>query len=132
MVQTALRVLFVDDDDFVRSCVGRYMQRLGVEVVQVSSAVEAYDALRREMFDAIVTDLRLPGTDGGEIVSTILAECPGGQHRVLVASGDLNNERARGLLALGCRGVQKPFDVRKLVKLISEMHGTRIGLRKAP
>jgi CheY-like chemotaxis protein len=131
MPQAALRVLFVDDDAFVRSCVGRYMQRLGMEVIQVATAAEAFDALRSSTFDAMVTDLRLPGADGGEIVSTILAECPGGQQRMLVASGDLNSERARGVLALGCRGVQKPFDVPKLVKMITEMNGARIGLRQA-
>jgi CheY-like chemotaxis protein len=126
-----LRVLFVDDDPFVRSCVGRYMQRLGVEVIQVSTGAEALEVLRGGAFDAIVTDLKLPGMDGGEIVASILAECPAVQDRVLVASGDLNSDRARRVLALGCKGVQKPFDVPKLVKLITDMSGARIDLRKA-
>jgi len=131
MSPPALRVLFVDDNEFVRSCVGRYMQRLGLHVVQVSSGTEALNALRRATFDAIVTDLRLPSMDGGEIVATILAECPAVRQRVLVASGDLNSERARRVLALGCRGVQKPFDVPKLVRMITEMNGVRIELRNA-
>jgi CheY-like chemotaxis protein len=121
----------VDDDDYVRSCVGRYLQRLGLSVTPVASGAEALDALRGAAFDAIVTDLRLPGMDGGEIVASILAECPAARQRVLVASGDLNTERARRVMALGCRGVQKPYDVPKLVKMITYMQGTRIELREA-
>jgi CheY-like chemotaxis protein len=131
MPRPTLRVLFVDDDDFVRSCVGRYMQRLGVDVIQVSTGAEALDALRGGAFDAMVTDLKLPGMDGGEIVASLLAECPAVRDRVLVASGDLNSDRARRVLALGCRGVQKPFDVPKLVRMITDMHGARIELRQA-
>ena len=126
-----LSVLFVDDDEFVRSCVGRYLHRLGLNVTQAASATEALEALRGAAFDAIVTDLRLPGMDGGEIVESILAECPTARQRVVVASGDLNTERARRVMALGCRGVQKPYDVPKLVKMITDMQGTRIELRKA-
>ena len=131
MSPPTLRVLFVDDDDYVRSCVGRYLQRLGLSVTPVASGAEALDALRGAAFDAIVTDLRLPGMDGGEIVASILAECPAARQRVLVASGDLNTERARRVMALGCRGVQKPYDVPKLVKMITDMQGTRIELREA-
>jgi CheY-like chemotaxis protein len=126
-----LRVLFVDDDDFVRRSVGRYMQRLGLSVTPVASGAEALDALRGSAFDAMVTDLRLPGMDGGDIVASILAECPAAQQRVLVASGDLSTERARRVMALGCRGVQKPYDVPRLVQMISEMQGSRIEVRHA-
>jgi CheY-like chemotaxis protein len=131
MAPPPLRVLFVDDDPFVRSCVGRYLQRLGLHVTQAASGIEALSALRSGAFDAIVTDLRLPGMDGGEIVASILAECPAVRQRVLVASGDLSTEPARRVMALGCRGVQKPYDVPKLVKMIGEMQGTRIDLREA-
>jgi hypothetical protein len=34
-------------------------------------------------------------------------------------------------MALGCRGVQKPYDVPRLVQMISEMQGSRIEVRHA-
>ncbi len=60
------RILVVDDDRVVLLVLGDALRRLGedCEVITASDAHEALDALRGGSFDAMVTDLSLPGITG--------------------------------------------------------------------
>ena len=73
-----IRVLLVDDHPVVRAGLRGMLQvEPGIEVVsEASSAAEAVAAARRHEPDVILMDLRMPGTDGAEATSLVLAERP--------------------------------------------------------
>lgn len=62
------RVLVVDDDFGAMTGLRRLLELEGYEVVATESPKVALDKLEAERFDAIVTDLEMPGVHGVEIV----------------------------------------------------------------
>lgn len=65
------RVLFVDDDDISLAMYSGPLGALNYEVVECSDGSTAIEALRRSSFDAVVTDLRMPGVDGLELLRRV-------------------------------------------------------------
>jgi len=59
-----VRVLFVEDQEDVREATHELLQILGAITVSAGSAEQAEQALARERFDLLLTDLSLPGRDG--------------------------------------------------------------------
>ncbi len=68
-VRTRVRVLVVDDSVDHRELMARRLRSTGMQVVAVGSATEALE--RCEQCDLVVLDLRLPGTDGLEVLTAI-------------------------------------------------------------
>ncbi|MGH7562498.1 MAG: response regulator [Gemmatimonadales bacterium] len=129
------RVLLVDDDPVIRNCVGRFFRRLGFDVRVAGSARDAMKLLRESPVDAVITDLRLAGEDGGTIVDAILEEGPYWGPRIIVVSGDLSSASARRAVERGCITALKPFDIpalaRRIRAMVGEGEGTPIELAKA-
>jgi DNA-binding NtrC family response regulator len=69
-------VLVVDDDAVFRAALRRYLEGEGFEVTVAGDADSAVTALEREAFDLVLTDLRMPGLDGVELVRRLRAHDP--------------------------------------------------------
>ena len=67
------RILVVDDEARVLLILHDTLQRLGsgFEVVTAQSSSEALKIARRETFDLVITDLRMPGMDGVELTQAL-------------------------------------------------------------
>lgn len=63
------RVLAVDDDPSLRVLMRRWLTHFGCEVVTAADGIEALARLREQPFDAMVTDLRMPGIDGLQLLA---------------------------------------------------------------
>ncbi len=83
------RVLVADDEEGVRTFLAEALERSGHEVVQVTDGARAVRAAREEPFDVVLTDLRMPGTDGMTVVRTVRTEQPDVEVIVLTAFGDV-------------------------------------------
>ena len=70
------RVLIVEDDDVFLRPLRRALELEGFEVLTASSGEEALDLLKREDVDLALTDQRLPGMDGVQVVRQLKAEHP--------------------------------------------------------
>jgi two-component system response regulator TctD len=93
------RILIVDDDDLVRKAMARVLTRFGYDVVACSDAEEAMEAAERFSFDALVTDLVLPGLDGVELIEKLQEN--GNQIPVVLVSGYPDPKRPVDGLAAG-------------------------------
>ena len=65
------RVLLVDDSRVERRQLGRQLDSAGAEVTAVGSAADALAALRAGSFDVMVCDLRLPDTNGLDLIRAV-------------------------------------------------------------
>ncbi len=66
------RILVVEDDRDLNRAVCSYLHRNGYDAVGCLSANEAYDAMYGgTLFDLIISDIMMPGTDGFEFAATI-------------------------------------------------------------
>ena len=77
MVDSKQHLLLVDDEEGLRSVVAERLAENGFEVVQAASGEAAIEALDGFAFDVIVSDLRLPGVDGRQVIDAALSRYPG-------------------------------------------------------
>jgi DNA-binding NtrC family response regulator len=70
------RVLIVEDDDVFLRPLRRALELGGFDVLTAGSGEEALDLLKREDVDLALTDQRLPGMDGVQVVRRLKAEHP--------------------------------------------------------
>ncbi len=65
------KILVVEDDKDLNKTVCSFLNHSGYEAVGCMNANEAYDALYDTMFDLIISDIMMPGTDGFEFARTV-------------------------------------------------------------
>ena len=68
MPEETYRILVADDDPPILELLGEYLATRGHQVKLVPNGELALDALNNEHFDVLVTDLKMPGTDGLELL----------------------------------------------------------------
>jgi len=66
-----LRCLVVDDEEAVGEVIGDVLETLGHQAVVVSDGAEAIDRFRAEPFDAVFTDLAMPGMSGWQVAQAV-------------------------------------------------------------
>jgi DNA-binding response OmpR family regulator len=85
------RVLLVDDDDGSRSAMATGIRRVGYEVVEFDGGEPAIRFLEAdESADVLITDVRMPGMDGYEVVRRARALRPELAILMATAFGDIN------------------------------------------
>jgi two-component system, NtrC family, response regulator AtoC len=83
------RILVADDEEDLRTFLAESLERAGHEVTQVADGAAALRAAHEEPFDVVLTDLRMPGTDGMTVVRTVRTEQPDVEVIVITAFGDV-------------------------------------------
>jgi DNA-binding NtrC family response regulator len=62
------KVLVVEDEQVIRTALRRLLERHGYQVNEAGSVKEALDQLNEHKFDIVVSDLRLPGAPGTDLI----------------------------------------------------------------
>ncbi|HEX4477615.1 MAG TPA: EAL domain-containing protein [Polyangiaceae bacterium] len=116
------RLLLVDDDESVRRTSGRVFRMRGLHVTDVSSGREALERLASESFDAIVSDISMPGMDGIQLLKEIRQRDPHVQ--VILISGVPTLATAISALDHGAfKYMHKPVDPFVLIENIRRAGG---------
>ena len=76
MPDTQKHLLIVDDESALRSAVAERLADHGFSVEQAGSGEEAVERLAEFAFDILITDLRLPGMNGREVLDAALERYP--------------------------------------------------------
>jgi CheY-like chemotaxis protein len=118
--QTGRRVLVVDDEESIKELLTNVLQMDQHEVVLASNGREALDLVRREAFDLIISDIKMPVMGGAELYQHLRDEHHPLASRLIFVTGDTVAAETRSFL----QGVEnpvlsKPFrlrDVRETVQ----------------
>jgi two-component system NtrC family sensor kinase len=117
-----LAVLLVDDEEGLRRAVLSFLKRRGMHAVAVEDGGDALRVLRRERFDVIVSDVRMPGMSGGEFLERLRREHPTMLNRLIFTTGDtFASDTATLLHDAGVPSLVKPYDFAKLESLVHEV-----------
>lgn len=87
------RVMFVDDEEGVRISWNRYLSQHGFDVTTVEDGAHAISKLREEPVDVVVSDLKMPGVDGLQLLEWIHEKSPQTQFILLTGYGNEDVER---------------------------------------
>jgi HD-like signal output (HDOD) protein/ActR/RegA family two-component response regulator len=111
-------ILFVDDErDLLDSLRARlYKHRHDWNMNFVLSGDEAIAALERQPFDLVVSDVRMPGMDGGQLLTVVKQRWPTAMR--IIVSGYSDPVQAVRLTSLAHQYVAKPCDGRELENII--------------
>jgi two-component system response regulator AtoC len=104
------RALVVDDERKMRRILQMALERMGIDAVAADSAEQALERLARERFAVVLTDLRMPGMSGIDLLSEVRRRDPNLPVIVLTAFGTV--ESAVEAMKRGAFDyVLKPFDL---------------------
>lgn len=115
-------VLFVDDEESLTHVVSTLLERQGF---RVHAAVDPRDALsafasRPGHFDALVTDLMMPGMSGLYLSAAVRSLRPG--LPIVLCSGAITPAHREAAASLGIREVlEKPYSAEGLVRILRSM-----------
>jgi HD-like signal output (HDOD) protein len=86
----AKRILFVDDEPMVLSGLQRSLRamRKDWDMVFVTSGREALEAMAVQPFDIVVTDMRMPGMDGAQLLEEVKKRSPQSLRMILSGQSD--------------------------------------------
>ncbi|HEU4406292.1 MAG TPA: PAS domain-containing protein [Polyangiaceae bacterium] len=121
-----LRVLVVDDEEDARELVRTLLEQEGVEVETAPSAERALELLRARRFDALISDIGMPGTDGHAFLRRLraLPASQGGQTPAVALTAYARLEdRTRALLAGFQIHLPKPVDPAELLAVLATVTG---------
>ena len=119
-----LKILVVDDDLDTRALIDWVLRRAGAEVVQAGSAREALDALDKDRFHLLISDIAMPGQDGYALLKKVRALPPerGGRiPAVALTAHSLVQDRLQSLRAGFQSHVPKPVVPEELVEVVASV-----------
>ena len=118
-METHTRLLIVDDDPSVRGMLREYLEDHAFVVAEAASGAQMRECLERELPDAVLLDLRLPGEDGLTLARYLREHYDLGIIMV-TASADVI-DRVVGLELGADDYIAKPFDPRELLARVKSV-----------
>jgi len=105
---TKAKILVVDDEEIVLKSCRKILEGGGYEVFTALSGQEAFDLLKSEPFDIVITDIKMPGIDGMEVLEKVKEEYP--DILVIIITGYSTVQSAVQAMKLGAFDyIPKPF-----------------------
>src|SRR5688572_27138897 len=87
---TTGRILVVDDDPAVGTILGALLDQAGFQATYVESGQAALAELDARAYDVVVTDVRMPGLDGMELLDRVVHQRPDLPVVLLTAHGTIS------------------------------------------
>lgn len=123
------KLLLVDDDGVTRGLLAQCLAERGYHVVAVGAAEEGIVEAGETGFDAVVTDVHLPGRSGLDLASYLLAQDP--ELPIILITGDTDEQLARDALSRGPLSYLvkpvAPFELESVVQQALTRRGWRVG-----
>jgi DNA-binding response OmpR family regulator len=115
-----IQVLLVDDDEDLRFAIAGALALHGARVECASSVSEARNWLRNEQFDAVLSDINMPGENGLEFLRSLRAGCDA--NSLLPAAAITSCLSAQEIEDAGFDlTIPKPFEVDFLVSSVMRL-----------
>jgi len=124
LVQT--KILVVDDEEHVRDLLHDILKKEGCEVVLAEGGREALSLFESETFDAIFTDVGMPGMSGWELARAVRERNKAIPLAVVTGWGEAVGSHERKAAGVDWV-VAKPFDTLHIIEIAQEVFRRREG-----
>ncbi|HMS84832.1 MAG TPA: sigma-54 dependent transcriptional regulator [Nitrospira sp.] len=111
------KILVVDDEQSLREVLSIMLKRAGYAVTSATDGEEAVELLQKEIFDLVITDLRMPKVDGMEVLKAVKSASP--ETVVLLITAFASADSAVEAMKQGAYDyLTKPFQVDEVQLII--------------
>jgi CheY-like chemotaxis protein len=108
------KILVVDDEPMLREILRDVLEFEGAEVQEADNGRNAFDLYQKSGFHAVISDIRMPGGDGLELLRSLRAlDCEVPVVMLITGFSELSHDSAYNLGADAV--ISKPFDVNELL-----------------
>ncbi|MBR9972473.1 response regulator [Magnetospirillum sulfuroxidans] len=120
----AKKVISVDDSASVRQMVSFTLESNGYQVITAIDGQEAFNRLKTEQVDMVITDLNMPNMDGITLIKSLRA-LPGYKFTpMILLTTESQEQRKQEGRAAGATGwIVKPFEQDKLLAVVKKVLG---------
>ena len=120
MEKRDFHILVVDDDEIVREAISSLLSEEGYSILSAKDGIDAISILRIEEMDLVITDLRMPGADGNEVLKYAVKNDPDIVVVILTAYGTLDT--ALNSIKDGAYDyLTKPFKIQEIILLVEKV-----------
>src|SRR5438067_9234428 len=123
------KILVADDEQNLRRVLVAMLRRDGHDVVQAASGAEAIERLAE--VDVVITDLRMPGADGMEVLRTAARSHPQVPVIMITAYGSVG-QAVEAIKAGAFDYIEKPFEQDSIRVIVGKAIGQASANRLAP
>jgi DNA-binding NtrC family response regulator len=114
------RILIIEDDEEMRSMLREFLSEEGYDTDSIDSGSKAFVRLVRDTFDLIITDIRMPGLTGLDILPGVKKLQPDAPIIVITAFG--SEEVCHKVFARGAEAyLEKPIHLEHLREIVQRM-----------
>ena len=120
-------ILVIDDEEMVTVSMKKLLKKAGYEVDTSNNGTDAMKKIKESNFDRIISDIRMPGEDGIEIVKKIRAYLLDNKKekiREILITGYASEDKYKSAVELQVRAyINKPFDITELLQTVKDILG---------
>ena len=115
-----MKIMLIDDDEWIRDSMSIFFESEGCRLLAFETAEEGLEEFKREVYDIIIADYRLPGMDGLEFLRQIQELHPDTMKILITAYG------SRELVSEGEKigihdFIEKPFTTKTIEGSLSRL-----------
>lgn len=123
------RICLIDDDPLVRDALALGLSDAGYDVRVVPGAAAALELIAREHIDAVITDMKMPGFDGGAFIGELRRRR---SHMPVVAISGGGEIRGKGVAELAREQgadacLVKPVRAREIARVLDPLLAAKAG-----
>ncbi|MDD5475601.1 MAG: response regulator, partial [Syntrophales bacterium] len=113
-------ILIVDDEPSMRAALSESLQSCGYDVETADDGQDALDKFRKNTFEVVITDMRMPRLGGMEVLAGIKRMSPKTPVIVITAYGTVNTA-VEAMRAGAIDFIMKPFSLEHLESVVTRV-----------
>ena len=118
------RVLVIDDEEKIRKLIKRFLQRWEYDVEESADGEQAVEELRKNNFDLLICDIRMPRKNGWEVLEEVKSSPKTSSIPVIVLTGmNDDDDMLRSYDSGAGYYISKPFTASQLLYGVRMMFG---------
>lgn len=119
------KILVAEDEEITMNNIVDALGDEGYAAVGVRDGIEAVRRLEKEQFDVLITDIKMPGFSGIELLETVKGKYPGTEVIIITGFGSIGS--AVDAMRKGATDyITKPFDLDELGLRVKKIHGQKL------
>jgi len=114
-----VKIIVVDDEEIVLSLICDTLEDEGYDIKTASNGEDALKIIEQDTFDLIISDIRMPGIDGIELIKRTREIQP--EIGVIFMTGYANLNSAKNAIKQGAFDyIMKPFEISEIRKAVKD------------